>query len=442
MRRSRSAGSETVWRNWGRTVEARPLSVVAPASADEVSTLVRIAAAAGHRVKAVGAGHSFTGIAQPEEVQMTLDRMTGLVRVDAAARTVTLRAGTRLHAIPELLAPYALAMENVGDIDAQSIAGAISTGTHGTGRGFRGIAAQVRGAVLVTADGELLRVDADHRPELLPAVALGLGALGVLVEVTLQCVEAFDLAAVETAEPLHDVLGTLDERVATTDHFEFYWFPHTDRALTKSNTRVAAGASRAPLSSTRRWFDESFMANGVFGATTAFSRAVPAAVPVLNRAAAVLSGERAFSDVSSKVFTTRRSVRFVEMEYAISAEHVVEAFAEVRAAIDRAGWRISFPIEVRFAAEDELWLSTAYRRRSAYIAVHRTAGEDFAPYFHEVERIMRRYDGRPHWGKMHWREAGDLAEAYPRFTDFTALREHLDPQGVFLNPYLRRVLGA
>lgn len=431
----------TVWQNWGRTVRAHPSRVSTPASAAEVCEVVRTASAAGRRVKAVGAGHSFTAIAQADDILMTLDGLSGLLRVDRAQRAVTLGAGTRLRAIPALLAPLGLAMENLGDIDTQSIAGAISTGTHGTGAGYRGIAAQVIGALLVTGRGELLHVDADHNPELFPAVALGLGALGILVEVTVRCVDAFDLQACERTEPLSAVLASLDERVRTSDHFEFFWFPHTSRALTKANTRVPAGEGRAPIPPARRWFDETLMANGVFRATCAIGRVTPRAVPVMNRAAARLSGERSFSDVSSSVFATSRTVRFTEMEYAIPVEQVLDAFAEVQALIDRNGWRISFPVEVRFAAADELWMSTAYQRRSAYIAVHRAIGEDPEPYFRAVEQIMRGHGGRPHWGKMHFLTAADLSASYPRFDDFVLLRERLDPDGTFVNGYLRQVLG-
>lgn len=430
------------WQNWGRTVRARPESVVVPSSVDDVCEVVRAAAASSRRVKAVGAGHSFTAIAQADDVLMTLDRIAGLIHVDVEARAVTLGAGTRLHAIPALLAPYGLAMENLGDIDAQSIAGAISTGTHGTGIRFRGIAAQVIGAVLVTGRGEVLRVDAEHSPELLPAVALGLGALGILVEVTIRCVDAFDLRAVEETEPLQRVLDSLAERVEASDHFEFFWFPHTSLALTKTNTRLPSGVGRAPIPPARRWFDETLMANGVFRATCAIGRLTPGAIPAMNRAASRLNGERSFSDASSSVYTTRRTVRFTEMEYAIPAEHVLDAFADVQAAIERGGWRISFPVEVRFAAADELWMSTAYQRRTAYIAVHRALREDPRPYFRAVEQIMRAYGGRPHWGKLHWLGAGDLAAVYPRFQDFADLRAELDPEGVFANRYLHHVLGS
>ncbi|PFG18514.1 FAD-linked oxidoreductase [Serinibacter salmoneus] len=413
--------------------------------------VVTRARATRRRVKAVGAGHSFTAIAQADDVQVTLDGLQGLIAVDRQARTATLAAGTRLHQIPALLAPHGLAMTNLGDIDAQSIAGAISTGTHGTGARFGGIATQVIGAVLVTGTGEVLRVtsgedgenaEGGENADLLPAVALGLGALGILTEVTLQCVDAFDLHATERVEPLEDVLASVHERAASADHLEFYWFPHTDLAMTKTNRRLPAGQRRDPLPAHRAWLDEVVMANGVFGATCALGRAAPVLVPRINRIAARLSGERTYTDASHRVFATRRTVRFSEMEYAIPAGEVVGALRAIRSLIEERGWRISFPLEVRFAAADDLWLSTAHGRDSAYIAVHRAQGEDPRPYFHAVEALLRARGGRPHWGKMHTRRAADLAPAYPRFADFQALREELDPDRVFANAYLRRVLGS
>lgn len=433
--------SNTVWRNWSRTYEVTPVRLASPASLQDLVSAVQAAIAEGLHVKAVGAGHSFSPIAEAAGLQVNLDRMSGLLSIDRARRQVTLGAGTRLRQIPALLAPHGLAMENLGDIDTQSIAGAISTGTHGTGAGFRGIAAQVVGAVLVTGTGDVLRVNAEHNARLLPAVALGLGALGILAEVTIACVDAFDLAAVERPEPIEAVLENLPERAAEADHFEFFWFPHTGTALTKVNTRRAAGDSRAPLSKARRWFDDDLLANDVFRATCALGRSVPAVVPLINRAVGHLTGDRSFSDASTNVFTTHRNVRFTEMEYAIPAEQAAAAFRDVQEAIRRNDWRISFPVEVRFAAPDDLWLSTAHGRATAYIAVHRVVGEDAGDYFRTVEAIMKERDGRPHWGKMHWRSAADLARSYPRFEDFRALRAHLDPQGIFANNYLTRVLG-
>ena len=430
------------WQNWGRSASVRPQRVEFPRTVDAVQRAVNAAAASHLSVKAIGAGHSFSGIAVAPGVLLDLADLAGLIRVDAERSRATFLAGTRLHQIPRLLAPFGLAMENLGDIDRQSISGAISTGTHGTGARFSGIAAQVTGATLVTASGDLLRVDEDENPELVPAVALGLGALGILVEVTIQCVSAFVLHAVEHPEPLDEVLEGLERRVAASDHFEFYWFAHTERAMTKTNTRLPEDAPRHPLSPVGKWIDDTLVGSGLHQLACSVARVVPATIPPINRLSVKIWGDREFTDASSRVFATSRSVRFREMEYALPVEHVRAAFDALRALIDERGWRISFPVEVRFAAADDRWLSTAHGRATAYIAVHRYWREDPTEYFEAVEQIMLSFGGRPHWGKMHTLDATALRARYPRFDEFTALRDRLDPERMFRNAYLDRVLGG
>ncbi|WP_395242568.1 D-arabinono-1,4-lactone oxidase [Agromyces sp. MMS24-K17] len=431
------------WRNWGRTEQVRPKRIERPTSAEAVRQAVTTAAGEGLRVKPVGAGHSFTGIAVAPDVQLDLTGLAGVVDdSEASAGRLALAAGTRLHRLPELFEPYGLALQNMGDIDRQTISGATSTGTHGTGLAFGGLATQIVAARLVTGEGELIRVAPDERPELLPAVRLGLGALGVLVDVTLQLVPRFLLHAVERPEPLEEVLDGWMDRVRGADHFEFYWFPHTTTALTKTNTRLPGDAERRPLGRVSRWIDDELLANGVYRMVCGLDRAFPALTPAFANLADKLTGDREFTDASPSVFVTNRSVRFREMEYAIPLAEVPEALREVRALIDARGWRIGFPIEVRAAAPDENWLSTAYGRETGYIAVHRYFREDPTEYFAGVEAIMRAHGGRPHWGKMHARTDDDLREAYPRFDDFLRVRDELDPAGVFQNPYLERVLGT
>ncbi|MBG6057241.1 FAD-linked oxidoreductase [Cryobacterium sp. MP_M5] len=429
------------WSNWAGSETVRPVRVERPTSVGAVQRAVQAAAAAGLRVKAVGSGHSFSGIAVAPGVQLDLNGLSGLVAVDESRGQVTLAAGTRLHQLPALLAPRGLALANMGDIDRQTIAGATSTGTHGTGGGFGGLATQITAVTLVTADGGLLRVNAAENAELLPAARLGLGALGILVDVTVQCVPRFLLHAVETAEPLEEVLEGYLERSRTVDHFEFYWFPHTISALTKSNTRLPGDAARVPVGRVAGWVDDELLANGAYRAICAASTALPGLVPGFNRLAERLAGRREYTDASHRVFISHRTVRFHEMEYALPRHLVPAALREVRALIDARGWRISFPLEVRSAAADELWLSTAQGRETGYIAVHRYHREDPAEYFHAVEAIMRAHDGRPHWGKMHYRDAETLRPAYPRFADFLQVRDRLDPERRFSNSYLERVLG-
>jgi FAD-linked oxidoreductase len=420
----------------------KPLRVERPRTPEGVQRAVTAAVAQGLTVKAVGAGHSFTGIAVAPGVLLELDVLQGLVSADAATGRVTLLSGTRLHRIPALLAPYGLAMENLGDIDRQSIAGAISTGTHGTGARFGGLATQVVGVTMITAAGEFLRIDEQRNSEMLPAAALGLGALGIIVEITLQCVPAFVMQAVDEPAPLADVLATLDDRVAASDHFEFYWFPHTDVALTKRQTRLPESAKREPLPAVGRWIDETLLSNGVYRVVCAAGRAAPGITPPFSRLAVTLTGDRRYTDLSHRVLTQSRTVRFREMEYALPVENVVPAFRAVQALIARRGWRIEFPIEVRFAREDDRWLSTAHGRATGYIAVHRYWRNDPTEYFGAVEQIMLEHGGRPHWGKLHTLSAEQLRERYPRFDDFTALRDRLDPERRFSNRHLDRILGA
>jgi L-gulono-1,4-lactone dehydrogenase len=427
------------WNNWGRCESVTPVERVRPRSADEVAAVIHSARERGLRVKAVGTGHSFTGIAVAPGVQVDMSGLTGIVATNGTE--VTLGAGTVLHDLPPLLDPLGLALQNMGDIDVQTITGATSTGTHGTGARFGGLATRIVGATLVTGEGDILTVNKSENAKLLPAVALGLGALGVLVDVTVDCVPSFGLSCVEEPEPLETVLNEWQQRIDGADHFEFYWFPHTEAALTITNTRLPADAPLKPLSRTRRWFDDILMSNTFFAGTTALQHRLPGMTPRINRISTRLTGNRAFSDRSYRVFATERRVRFREMEYAIPQDQIPEVLREIKALIERKGWTVSFPVEVRAAARDDLWLSTATGRPTGYIAVHRYYREDPTEYFTAVEEIMKAHEGRPHWGKMNTRTAADLAPAYPKFADFLKVRDRLDPDRVFSNDYLDRVLG-
>jgi L-gulonolactone oxidase len=426
----------TTWTNWSGTVTAN-VQPVTPATVAELQEAVCRAVAAGKRVKPIGAGHSFTSIGETDGVQIRPDRLTGIVSADQRTGRVTVLAGTRLHDLNESLWSLGLAMPNLGDIDVQTIAGAISTGTHGTGATLGGLATQVCGMQLVQADGELLDVDA----ELLPAAAIGLGALGIIATVTLQCVPAFALAAGEAPAALDDVLGDLDANVEGNDHFEFYWFPHTRRVLTKRNNRVLPQAALRPVSRLRHFVDDEFLSNTVFDAVNRLTTRRPALIPRANGIAARALSARDYVDRSYRVFASPRRVLFREMEYAVPREAVPHVLTEIEAWLARTGEQVGFPVEVRFAAADDVWLSTAYGRASGYVAVHQYHRRDHERYFRAVEAIAKSVDGRPHWGKLHYRDAASLASTYPRLGDFVALRDKLDPDRVFDNDYLRRVLG-
>jgi L-gulonolactone oxidase len=429
------------WTNWAGTVSV-DVPVAAPASVAELVRVVSRAAERGQHVKAIGAGHSFTAIGVTDGLQLRLDRLAGVVRADRASGLVTVLAGTTLHALNETLWELGLSMTNLGDIDVQTIAGAISTGTHGTGAKFGGIATQVRELELIRADGALLRCSAEENADVFAAARVGLGALGVIATVTLQCEPAFALAAAEAPATLDEVLEDLDEHVVGNDHFEFYWFPHTRRVLTKRNNRVLPGTTLRPVGRFRHWLDDQFLSNTVYERINRLTTRRPALIPRANDLATRLLGGRDYIDAAHRVFASVRTVRFREMEYALPRAAVPQVLAEIEAYVARSGEQIGFPVEVRFAAADDIWLSTAYGRETGYVAVHQYHRREHEPYFRAVEAIAKDVGGRPHWGKIHYRDAESLRDAYRHFDDFRAVRDKLDPERRFGNEYLTRVLGG
>ncbi|MFF0815474.1 D-arabinono-1,4-lactone oxidase [Rhodococcus sp. NPDC003318] len=432
------------WHNWAHCAGASPRRFATPKSVAEVSAEVARAASEGLHVKCIGAGHSFTSVAVTDGVMISLDNLRGItsaVPVSPSGALVTVLAGTRLYELNPALWDLGLAMVNLGDIDAQSIAGAISTGTHGTGARFGGLANQIRSLQLVLADGTVADCSAEENPELFHASRLGLGAVGIIVSLTLHCAPAYMLRAVEAPARLGETLANLDEHVGSVDHFEFYWFPHTDRILTKHNTRLPGDTPPDPVPALRAYIDDELLSNTVFEGVNRIATRFPAAIPQINKLTARVLGARTYTDRSYRVFASPRRVRFREMEYAVPAEALADTLREIDRWITDSDFTVAFPVEVRFAAADDIWLSTANGRETAYIAVHQYHRRDHREYFDAVETIARAVDGRPHWGKLHSRTAEDLRPTYRHFDEFRSARDKYDPGQVFDNDYLRRVLG-
>ncbi|MFF0225039.1 D-arabinono-1,4-lactone oxidase [Streptomyces sp. NPDC004629] len=436
---STASGKNGTWRNWGGNVVARPTREVTPASVEELASAVRQAAEDGLRVKAVGTGHSFTAVAATDGVLIRPQLLTGIRGIDRDAMTVTVEAGTPLKRLNMALAREGLSLTNMGDIMEQTVSGATGTGTHGTGRDSASIAAQIKGLELVTADGSVLSCSEKENPEVFAAARIGLGALGVVTAITFAVEPVFLLTAREEPMPLDRVLAEFDQLWAENEHFEFYWFPHTGNTNTKRNNR-SAGPER-PVGQVAGWFEDEFLSNGVFQVAQWVGRAAPATVPAIARISSRALSARVYTDIPYRVFTSPRRVRFVEMEYAVPRAALVDTLRELKSMVDRSGLRISFPVEVRTAPADDITLSTASGRDSAYIAVHMFRGTPYQAYFTAAERIFTAHEGRPHWGKVHTRDAAYFAGAYPRFGEFTALRDRLDPERRFQNDHLRRVLG-
>jgi L-gulonolactone oxidase len=428
----------STWTNWAGNQSCAPAEVRRPTSEDELVAIVRQAADSGLRVKCVGAGHSFTAIACTDGVMVDLSAYGRVLHHDVEARTVTVQAGISLSALCDELDQRGLALENMGDIAYQSIAGATSTATHGTGWHFGNISSRIVGMRLVAGDGSVLECNAKENPDLLAAARVGVGAMGIVSTITLQAVKSFRLHAIEEPLRVDEVLGDFDGFMSSADHVEFYWVPHTGWALTKRNRRTDEPA--VPRPRVKELVDDLILPNVAFGALCRIGRRKPDWIP---RMAKILpsTGRIEYTDRSDRVFTSPRKVRFYEMEYAIPREAVPEALQRVRRLVDEAGIQLSFPVEVRVVAPDDIPLSTAYGRPTGYIAVHVYKGTPYDSYFQGVERIMDGYGGRPHWGKMHFQRAETLAERYPLWDDALAARRRIDPEGRFTNQYLDRVLG-
>ncbi len=429
------------WRNWGRTQSCNPATLARPRTEDEIRSVLADAARAGLTVKVRGAGHSFTDIACTDGVMVSLDRYNRVLDVDRGAGTVTVEAGITIKELNRQLAEVGLAMSNLGDIAYQSIAGAISTATHGTGINFGNLATFVTHLTLVCADGSTLRCSPEADEQTFRAAQVSLGSLGVISTVTLRCEPAFNLHAREEGAKLDEVLGSLDEHIAENEHFEFFWFPHSSVVHMKRNNRTDRDPTpRRPWKSFR---SEIIMSNLAFGLVSRYGRARPDKIPsLMHNTVAAGIGRMQKVDRSDHIYASPRLVRFSEMEYAIPRRHAREAIEKIRAIIDERDFKINFPVEVRFVAPDDIFLSPAHGRETCYIAVHLYRGMDYQPYFRAVEEIMMSFDGRPHWGKLHFRDADSLSRTYPRWRDFLDVRHKLDPEGLFRNAYLDRVLGA
>jgi L-gulono-1,4-lactone dehydrogenase len=432
------------WRNWAGTAAATPARWAQPRSEAEIAVAVKEAAAAGLQVRALGSGHSFTPAAATDGLALDLSLWTGITAADPQTGLVTVRSGTTLRALNAVLDEFGLAMANLGDIDAQTIAGALSTGTHGTGARLGGLATQVEALDLVLADGSLVTCSASARPELFAAARVGLGALGVVTAVTLRCVPSFTLTADERPMPVEQVIEQFDTLAGANDHFEFYWFPYGRKALVKRNNRLPAegrSPAPAPMPGWRRVWEFEVVENAAFGTLCRLGRAVPRLIPALGRLSSAALSARTYGDASHRVFVTPRRVRFVESEYAVPRESLAGVLAELRRAVPRLAEPVMFPVEVRVAAADDIWLSTACGRDTAYIAIHQYAGLPYRAYFDLFESVVAQVAGRPHWGKLHSLDAGRLSPLYPRFGDFLGVRAQVDPENRFGNPYLSRVLG-
>lgn len=429
----------TTWHNWSDSVRGTPLQIARPRSLDELIQLVKTSASEGRRLRVVGSGHSFTPLVQVADLLVSLENLQGIEKIDYERLTATILAGTTLKNLGKALFKAGVAQENLGDIDAQSIAGAISTGTHGTGINFGTLSTQVVALTLVTASGELLECSSDKNPEIFKAAQVSLGLLGIIVKVELRVVLAKVLTFRSQRKLLSDCLANLESYRSESSHFEFYYFPYTKWVQAKFLNETEAAPDNASLWNS---FNRIVMENGVYWVLSEISRLIPRLASSISKISALGVANVEETDYSHHLFATPRYVKFQEMEYNISRDELPAVLAEIQACLEKHRFAVHFPIECRFVKGDDIWLSPAYGRDSAYVAVHMYKGMPYKPYFRHIEAIFQRHQGRPHWGKIHTRTAEDLAALYPHWHDFRRLRASLDPCGMFLNSYLQELFDT
>lgn len=427
------------WSNWAGNQTSHPHSVLKPDTENAISEIVSLGVAKRLKVRPIGNGHSFSSIGATDGLLVSLQRLNCILDIDKEKLQVTVGAGIILADLNVQLHKIGFALPNLGDIDSQSIAGAIATGTHGTGIGYNSISSAVVGVRIVTGDGSILDISQSRNAEFLEASKVSLGALGIVVSVTLQCVRSFNLELIEFTARLPEIISRFEHEELSSDFVEFFWFPHTDIAEIKVRNKIDSFPSQKNIAS--RFVNDEIIRNLGFDLLNRFWLRFPGTV---NSSLKLLTKEGVRPtrvDISHKIFCSKRRVRFIEMEYAVPREQLFDAFEVVRRITEGLRFPVTFPIEIRTLGADSIPLSMANGRETGFIAVHLYNRVESRTFFNEVEKALRQFSGRPHWGKIHNLDSVDLASLYPQWNEFAEVRQALDPDGHFTNSYLERVLG-
>lgn len=418
--------ADEVWRNWSGS-QYGSAEIFKPRQINELKKLLKSHA----QIRAVGAGHSFSALVKTDAVLINLDRFKGVVTFDEDQTQCTVQAGTRLYDLGEYLAPINQALPNQGDIDQQSLAGAISTGTHGTGIDLPCLSAFVEGFELLTADGELLQCDRQQNTEIFQAGRVALGSFGILTKITLQNRSRYKLKEQIRLCPLQEVFANIDQWKHQHRHIEFWAFLHSDQVMLKTLDET----DDAIQPRQDAWPSE----DALLTLCSELTRRLPVTNPYLQKLLSVFVKPTCYVDWSNQIFPTPRNTKFNEMEYQLPVEQGLQCLEEVLHILRKHQVPMFFPIEFRYVKGDDIWLSPFYRRDSVSISIHQFHKQDYHAVFDLVEPILQKYQGRPHWGKLHSMSAASLRDLYPKWDDFIRLRQQLDPQQKWLNPYLKQL---
>lgn len=420
-------------KNWAGNLEFHPKSVLSPATTQEAQTLIKEQIQQNKKIRMRGSSHSWTGLIATDETYLHLDNLQGVIHAEPDKNLLTAYGGTKLKLFTEEAHKFNLALPNQGDVDHQSLAGSISTGTHGTGITLQSISNQLHGVKLINGLGDIIELDGEKHADEIKALSVSMGSMGLITEATVKMIPSYKLKVETFAEDMNESLMRYQDRLRNNRHLEMFYFPVGDWSMVKlmnlSDEAPTASNKLGKLSDLvlENWLYEGL--NILAGKTDSYKS--------LDKLMRKFVSQTHKINWSHLAFPTERTVRFMEMEFNLPIEKFEMAFSEIKASIKKHKFQTLFPIEIRFVKGDDLWLSPAYKRDSVYFAVHTYITEDFAPYFAEMQTIFKRHGGRPHWGKWHSLTHDDLEKVYPKWQDFQNMRERFDPQGLWLNPHLR-----
>lgn len=425
------------WQNWSGSVKFNPKQIFTPTTIEEVVSIVKKANIEKKKIRVVGSRHSFTPLISTTDFLVSLDNLQGVISIDKKEYIAEVWAGTKLERLGHELFEYGFAQENLGDINVQSIAGALLTGTHGTGTQHGILASQIEEITVVLPTGDVLVCSKTKNIDIFKALGVSLGLLGIVVKMKIRIKPALTYRYESKKMLTTDLYNQLDELKNENQHFEFYLFPYSKNVQVKmmNETRTKNHTFKF-----EKW-KVATIENKVFWFLSEISRNIPKSSKQISRLCANNVPNSKMIGPSFELFSTVRNVKFNEMEYSIPQEQMVDATTEIQEEIIRKNFNVHFPIECRFVKADRFFISPASSRDSAYIAIHMYKGMPHQEYFQRIEEILQSYGGRPHWGKMHNMTIEDLHKLYPQLSDFLEIRRKLDSNNIFVNAYLSKLFN-
>lgn len=424
-------------KNWSGNQKWTPNKLIQPYTTDEIISVVKSAISNKKKIRVFGSKTSSSSLNNTNDISLNLDNYQGIIHIDKANYLVTVKSGTKLYKLTKILAKNDLALENLGDFNKQSIAGAIATATHGSGIYLGILSTQVVGIKFINGLGKEIYCSRKEKPELFKCMQVSLGTLGIVTEITLSCIDKYRVKLDKFSEKISDVLANINDYNANNRNFELLWFPYTNNTLTKYSNITNFKADRSTF---YNFINDHILENYMFSLMCNLTKWFPNLRFSFSKFMTLFLLDSTRVKQYEDIYITPKNFKFNEMEYSVPIDAYQDAMKDVIKLVNSKKYKVFFPIQNRFVAQDNIYLSPCYKRVSAYISCHVFKGKDYHNYFKDLEEIFTAYEGRPHWGKIHYKKSDYFKKVYPMFEKFNQKREEHDPNNIFLNEYLKEIL--